>query len=156
MDDLVGNVDSVSEGVVFVALLALLILHQVLTFALRRFSDWYDHRKGNGLQGTLKSLQRAIESLESKVADNPPYPQCHYAPGHFDQVEETHRLVKEIHQYDAFDHVSENHRMLKEVHALQKTHDTAMTSGRFGCRIHGDHLRTIQRLDDKLNEGKTI
>lgn len=138
-----------------IVLILVIILNHLIGTGFKLLHEWVDHRRGNGLQGTMKKLQTSIEAMSDKVADNPPYPQCHYAPNHFDQVEETHRLVKEIHQYDVFDHVSDNHRMLKEVHALQKTHDSAMTSGKFGCRMRGAHLQTIQEVQVELNKGRS-
>ena len=123
----IEKITDVNMGLVWVALLVLLILYKALDIFATKWVERWDHRKGNGLQGSIKSLQRAMESLETKVAGNPPYPQCHYVPDHFDQIRETREMVGEIH-------------------TMQETQKLQIAGGKFGCKVKEDHLRKIEQL----------
>lgn len=125
-----------------VAALLIMVLNHLLGASIKLGVEWFNHRKGNGMQGTIKANTAALKEVRSVMADiaeldPPPYPQCHYAPDHFDQVEATHSATLKI---------------LK----MQETQKEQIDQGLFGCRVRGSHLETIQRIRHKLDEGKVI
>ena len=119
---------------VIVIILAMFI-HHLIGWFFKFFGEWLDHKRGNGLQGSIRKLQTSIEALRAKVADNPPYPACHYDPQHYKRIESIETDV-------AF------------VRESQEEQRRQIDSGKFTCKVHGDHLKTIQRLGDKLIEGR--
>ena len=128
--------DTTPMAWVIVAIL-LVVLNHVIGTGFKLLQEWWDHRKGNGLQGSIKTLTEAVRSLESKVADNPPYPPCHYDPTHFDRVRRADEGIEKLLE-------------------KQAEHDRQMIAGQFTCRVHGDHLKIIQRLGDRLSDGGKI
>lgn len=119
------EIQNVNQGLVVLAVIALMILHQVLSIVSKALKEWWDHRKGNGIQGTMKKLNAAVDRLEASRTETPP-------PEHFERIKR----------------VDENVTMIRE---NQEEHQRMMDRGEFACKIHGDHLQTIQRLGDDLH-----
>jgi hypothetical protein len=129
-------VQDINTGLVFIAILGLMIVYKLIDIGGKKALEWWDHRQGNGMQGSIKELTKAVKALEAAQSDVPPFPQCHYAPNHFDQVEEVWRKVNEIHD-------------------LQITQKDQINQGKFFCRMREPHLRTLERLeDDQAGRGK--
>lgn len=116
-----------------VVVILFLLLNQVFAALMKLLLEWMDHRRGNGVVGAVGSVREAVERLDARLGDRPPYPQCHYAPDHFDQVEETHRWVGEI----------------REMQLWQKDE---INQSKFHCRLTKEHLRTIERVEDHLGK----
>jgi hypothetical protein len=142
--DIVEAAKDANHAALIIAAFALLIANQVLGLFKEQAKDWWDHKRGNGAGGaivdlreTVIGLQHSIESLRERLDGQPPYPQCYYDNEHFERVkriEEDVRFTRESQQ--------EQRRMID--------------AGNFTCRVRGEHLRTIQRVDDRLDRNKEL
>jgi hypothetical protein len=135
----VATLDGTATIVVVVVML-LMVLHHIVGAGVKVAANWLEHRSGNGIQGTVKENTLALHEVRAalqviQLKEPPPYPQCHYAPDHFDQVEETHRLVVEIRE-------------------MQEQQKIDIAAGRFHCALTPAHVRTLERVDEQLRGGR--
>lgn len=123
------DIESVDMGLVWVALLGLLIVYKLIDILAAKGMELWDHRHGNGVQGVLKENTAALKEVRDALAsleDPPPYPQCHYDPLHYERIKDLHVWVAEI-------------RQMQEVQKLD------IAGGRFECKVTEEHLRMIEK-----------
>lgn len=128
--------DNNVQGLILVVGGLVVFLNQGLALARKYLEEHLDKRKGNGTTGAVNRVEAAVVALRQELQKRP-FSACNMA------VEDTRR-------------VENIERLVVGMDARLASWQTAVDRGEFGCHVRGSHLRTIERLEDRMAKGDSL
>lgn len=125
------------EGLILIIGGLVVFLNQGLALARKYVEEALDRRRGNGTTGAVHKVERAVHELREEIRDRAPLALCNIQPDQVRQLRDVERVVIAID-------------------ARLSSWQTAVDKGDFGCRVRGSHLRTLERVEDRIAKGDRL